>query len=229
MKIGDLKENKDLIFSYNKRFPCEDQGFPPGTCIDKHYIDLTATFDEPGVACPAVCRDETGFNCCCVCPCENQGFPPGTCIDKHYINLNATFKDPGQPCPAVCRDETGVDCCCNCSSSSSKSSSSSESSSSSSSCEKCIYRFNSEYWCQGGWKTTGPEFVGEDCAQNTGSWDVNSTAGTATYDHVVDKVGSTCPNSTDFTPDDPPDISDCWPCYSLITQTVFSDVLMSNE
>jgi hypothetical protein len=89
-------------------YPCEDQGFPPGTCIDKHYIDTNARFSTAGQACPAVCR--VPGDCECTYPCEDQGFPPGTCIDKHYIDTNARFSTAGQACPAVCRVPGDCEC-----------------------------------------------------------------------------------------------------------------------
>jgi len=96
-------------------YPCDNNGFPAGTCLDKYYIDLNARYDQAGQDCPAICR-EPG-DCDCTYPCDNNGFPAGTCLDKHYIDTNARYNQAGQSCPAICR--TPGDCDCGQSSSSS--------------------------------------------------------------------------------------------------------------
>jgi hypothetical protein len=93
------------------KYPCENQGFPEGTCIDKHYIDTTKEYDTAGVACPAICREPPDCECPKY-PCENQGFPEGTCIDKHYIDTTKEYDTAGVACPAICREPPDCECEC---------------------------------------------------------------------------------------------------------------------
>lgn len=79
--------------------PCDYCGFPPGTSIDTHFINITVEVSSLAVGearcCPAVARETTK-------PCTNCGFPPGTNIDTHYINTAAV----------VDIDATGQAACC---------------------------------------------------------------------------------------------------------------------
>lgn len=46
-------------------YDCVNTGFSAETCLDKHYIEIEAKFNEPNIPCPIVCRDETGIDCDC--------------------------------------------------------------------------------------------------------------------------------------------------------------------
>ncbi|NDD53025.1 hypothetical protein EBZ39_03960 [bacterium] len=68
-------------------YPCDNNGFPTGTCIDKHYIDLNARFSTPFQSCPAVCRDVTGVDCSCECP------PGYRKIQQFWNSPNMLYED----------------------------------------------------------------------------------------------------------------------------------------
>lgn len=60
------------IIGCNQTYPCDptksvnpDGSWPANRCIELYYLNTGAVFPTEGVACPFVCRDETGENCDC--------------------------------------------------------------------------------------------------------------------------------------------------------------------
>lgn len=66
--LGGNKMEKEPVLSNlsQSKCPCDPGQFPPGTCIDKFHMDLTAKcLCTSPCPCPVVCNDATGQDCTC--------------------------------------------------------------------------------------------------------------------------------------------------------------------